>query len=191
MPSKVARGFVAHSLSQDAQAALTRYNSFEKFTISSKPVIASYIHAGVFVPVFDITPGIEKFTFNPLSNTATKLVYWDQEAYVSELVVSAAEPEKSAGMAENQARSASDKAAAAAEKEGLVKVSKETEAKAKKRKADASAAAKQKKVFTTSVHHRRDTLTLPDRTSPPPILEQPPRRTPWYSSTRTTRRQQL
>lgn len=98
------------------------------------------------MPVFDITPGTEKFTFSPLSNAATKLSYWDQEAYVSELVVSAAEPGKLAGTAVNQVRSASDKAAAAAEREGLIKVSKETEARAKKRKAEASAAAKQKKV---------------------------------------------
>lgn len=125
---------------------MVRYNSFEKFTISSKPVTASYIHAGVFVPVFDIASGTERFTLSPLNNTATKLAYWDQEAYVSELIVSAAEPGKVSGTVENQARSASDKAAAAAEKEGLIKVSRETEAKAKKRKAEASAAAKQKKV---------------------------------------------
>lgn len=103
------------------------------------------------MPVFDNAPGTEKFTFSPLNNAAIKLAYWDQEAYVSELVVSAAEPGKMAGTAENQSRSASDKAAAAAEKEGLVKVSKETEAKAKKRKAEASAAAKQKKVHV--FHH--------------------------------------
>ncbi|KAI4125521.1 MAG: hypothetical protein LQ347_005355, partial [Umbilicaria vellea] len=138
-------GFAEFATVDDAQAALIRYNSFEKFTISSKPVTASYIHAGVFVPVFDIAPGTERFTFSPLSNTATKLAYWDQEAYVSELIVSAPEPGKVAGTVENQARSASDKAAAAAEKEGLIKVSKDTEAKAKKRKAEASAAAKQKK----------------------------------------------
>lgn len=136
----------AHMVLQDAQAALIKYNSFEKFTISSKPVTASYIHTGVFVPVFQIAPGTEKFTFSPLNNAATKLAYWDQEAYVSELVVSTAESGKVAGTAENQARSASDKAAAAAEKEGLIKDPKETEAKAKKRKAEASTAAKQKKV---------------------------------------------
>ncbi|KAA6408327.1 MAG: rna-binding [Lasallia pustulata] len=138
-------GFAEFATVDDAQAALIRYNSFEKFTISSKPVTASYIHTGVFVPVFQIAPGTEKFTFSPLNNAATKLAYWDQEAYVSELVVSTAESGKVAGTAENQARSASDKAAAAAEKEGLIKDPKETEAKAKKRKAEASTAAKQKK----------------------------------------------
>ena len=76
---------------QDAQAAITRYNSFETFTISSKPVLASYIHAGVFVPVVNPTPSTERFTFSPLNNPAMKLAYWDEDAYVTELTVSTAE----------------------------------------------------------------------------------------------------
>lgn len=130
---------------QDAQAALTRYNSFEKFTISSKPVTVSYVHAGIFVPVFNPVPGAEKFTFSPLGNTATKLAYWDEEAYVSELMLSTGGIEK-ASTASEGVGSAADKAAAAAEKEGLLKVGKESEAKAKKRKAEATAAASKKKV---------------------------------------------
>ena len=131
---------------QDAQAALIRFNSFEKFTISSKPVTADYIHAGVFVPVFNATEGSEKFTFSPLGNTATKLAYWDEQAWVSELIVSSDTPKQTAAVHDSQVRSASDLAAAAAENEGLLKPGKETETKAKKRKVEASDTAKQKKV---------------------------------------------
>lgn len=131
---------------QDAQAALTRFNSFEKFTISSKPVTADYIHAGVFVPVFNAIEKTNKFTFSPLGNTATKLAYWDEEAWVSELIVSSTTSKKSTNTSESQIRSATDRAAAAAENEGLLTPGKEADAKAKKRKAEATAAAKQKKV---------------------------------------------
>jgi hypothetical protein len=125
---------------------LTRYNSFEKFTISSKPVTADYIHTGVFVPVFDTTDSTERFTFNPLGNTATKLAYWDHEAWASELVVSTGSPKSATGSTDGQVRTAADQAAAAAENEGLLKSGKEAEAKAKKRKAESSASDKQKKV---------------------------------------------
>ena len=131
---------------QDAQAALTRFNSFEKFTISSKPVTACYIHAGVFVPVFELTASNERFVFSPLGNTATKLAYWDEDAYVSELVVSEAPDETSRKTFEARARTAADRAAAAAEKEGLVALGKETDTKGKKRKPDVKDSAKTKKV---------------------------------------------
>ena len=125
---------------------MIRFNSFEKFTISSKPVTADYIHAGVFVPVFNVQAGNENFTFSPLVNSATKLAYWDEEAWASELVVSSVTSEKKSNTSENQGKSATDRAAAAAENEGLLAPGKEAEMKAKKRKAEASAAAKQKKV---------------------------------------------
>ena len=121
---------------------MTRYNSFEKFTISSKPVTAAYVHAGVFVPDLNSTEDIERFTFTPLGNTATKLVYWDGDAWASELVVSTGSPRLAPS---DNVRSAADEAAAAAEGEGLVKPGKESEAKAKKRKAEANATSKQKK----------------------------------------------
>ncbi|KAI9877440.1 MAG: hypothetical protein M1830_003897 [Pleopsidium flavum] len=137
-------GFAEFGTVEDAQAALTRFNSFEKFTISSKPVMVSYVHAGIFVPVFSPVPGTERFTFSPLGNTATKLAYWDDEAYVNELMLSTAEQEKGTTASET-GTSAANKAAAAAEKEGLVTAGKESEAKVKKRKAEASAAASKKK----------------------------------------------
>ncbi|KAL8863532.1 MAG: hypothetical protein Q9178_000213 [Gyalolechia marmorata] len=143
-------GFAEFATVDDAQAAVVRFNSFDKFTISSKPVTVDYVHAGVFVPVFTAEDP-DEFCFNPLSNTATKLAYWDKEAYVSQLAVSSGSPKLSKGAAESQAKSAADLAAAAAEGEGLVQPGKETEVKAKKRKAEAasSAAAKPKKTAPT------------------------------------------
>ena len=143
---------------QDAQAALTRFKSFEKFTISSKPVTACYIHAGVFVPILNLAAGNERFVFSPLGNSATKLAYWDEDAYASELVVSEAPDELSLRTAEARAKTATDKAAAAAEKEGLVEPRKETEAKAKKRKAEAKELAKSKKVVLLCIIASRNAV---------------------------------
>ncbi|KIW88715.1 uncharacterized protein Z519_10761 [Cladophialophora bantiana CBS 173.52] len=81
-------GFAEYASIEDAQAALIRYNSFERFTIASKQVLVSYIHAGVFVPVLNPTPDIERFCFSPVGNPAMKLAYWDEGAYVKELAVS-------------------------------------------------------------------------------------------------------
>lgn len=73
---------------------MTKLNSFEKFTIASKPVLASYIHAGVFVPILNPTPSTSRFTFSPLNNSSMKLAYWDEEGYVTELVVSTEDLDK-------------------------------------------------------------------------------------------------
>ncbi|KAL7274153.1 hypothetical protein RUND412_002953 [Rhizina undulata] len=83
-------GFVEFATVQDAQAALTAYQKLEKFTISSKPVTVSYIHPGVFVPVYGAPKAAEKWTFAPLSpvGAGIRLAYWDEEGYVSELFVS-------------------------------------------------------------------------------------------------------
>ena len=101
----------------------------------------------MFVPVFNASEEAERFAFSPLGTTATKLAYWDEEAWASELVVSTGSPKMIAG--ESQVRSAADQAAAAAENEGLLKPGKEADARAKKRKAETNAAAKQKKVLLT------------------------------------------
>lgn len=124
---------------------MTRYNSFAKFTIASKPVIASYIHAGVFVPVFNFDEGYEVFTFSPLSSTATRLQYWDENAYASELALAIPTGTPASGV-ESQTRSAADEAALAAQKEGLVAASAEADHKTKKRKLEAKDLSKQKKV---------------------------------------------
>jgi len=125
-------GFAEFANVMDAQAAMQRLNSFVKFTISSKPVMVTYIHAGVFVPVMNHNSHTERFTFSPLNNPAVKLMYWDDEAYVTELVVSSGDDqEKGEKSASNQ-------------RENQAKGSKDAE-KAKKRKADAIAGASAKK----------------------------------------------
>ncbi|KIX06174.1 uncharacterized protein Z518_04148 [Rhinocladiella mackenziei CBS 650.93] len=85
-------GFAEYASMEDAQAALIRYSSFERFTIASKQVLVSYIHAGVFVPVLTPTPSTERFTFSPVGNPAMKLAYWDEAAYVTELAVNMPTP---------------------------------------------------------------------------------------------------
>ena len=120
---------------------------------------ADYIHAGVFVPIFNASEETQRFTFSPLGNTATKLAYWDQDAWASELVVSTGSPKPGSAVVEGQIRSAADQAAAAAEKEGLLKSGVEAEARVKKRKAEASATAKQKKVLRKSYSNKQCRLT--------------------------------
>ncbi|EAA60085.1 hypothetical protein AN4850.2 [Aspergillus nidulans FGSC A4] len=129
-------GFAEFATIQDAQAAISRLHSFEKFTISSRPVMVSYIHAGVFVPVMNPSESTEKFTFSPLNNPAMKLMYWDEDAYVMELTVST-EP----------APQGSDKPAA--QQEGKAK---EASDKAKKRKADAASSASGTKKMAMPSH---------------------------------------
>lgn len=115
-------GFAEFANVLDAQAAIQRLNSFDKFTISSRPVMVSYIHAGVFVPVMDPHPSTEHYTFSPLANPSLKLMYWDDEGYVTELMLSSPEDDTSHDQPKEQPKGEKD-----------------TE-KAKKRKADASAA---------------------------------------------------
>src|SRR5437667_332854 len=117
---------------QDAQAAVIKYNSLEKFTISSKPVMVSYIHAGVFVPKFNYSPEqLQRFTFSPLTNPEMHLAYWDEQAYVSELITSK-EPGPLKEPSGEQAPATS-----APTKEGHGN-SKDGENKPKKRKADST-----------------------------------------------------
>jgi RNA-binding protein 5/10 len=125
-------GFAEFGTVEDAQAAMAKYNAAEKFTISSKPVLVSYIHAGVFVPVIQ-PPSAEfaRFTFSPLMNPSVKLMYWDEAAYVNELVIT---KEETSALAKAK-ESIKAKLAAAATKEGLVKEG------AKKRKAEKDAPA--------------------------------------------------
>lgn len=130
--------FAEFSTVEDAQAAMAKYNAAEKFTISSKPVMVSYVHAGVFVPVVDRFNGDStKFSISPLHNPSIKLMYWDHAAYVRELITAEKIPSK---------ESTSAKLIAAAAKEGLVSSTKDTESKTKKRKAEKEASGSNKKV---------------------------------------------
>lgn len=126
-------GFAEFNSVEDAQAAMAKYQASEKFTISSKPVSLSYIHAGVFVPVLHQS-GKESanFTFSPLSNSAVKLMYWDEAAYASELVTAKANAPSVSKVRETEHA----KLAAAAASEGLVGPSKEGEPRTKKRKTE-------------------------------------------------------
>lgn len=138
-------GFAEFATVEDAQAALIRYNSFEKFTIASKPVTVDYVHAGIFVPVFELSQDVLPFTFAPLGNTATRLAYWDEEAWVSEHTISQA-PESGAINQNDQGNAPALPVAETTEGEVLLRPGTDIDNKSKKRKAEAKAAEKQKKV---------------------------------------------
>ena len=126
-------GFAEFNTVEDAQAAMTKYKASDKFTISSKPVLISYIHAGVFVPVLHpFDEEFAKFTFSPLSNPAVKLMYWDEAAYASELPIAVIDQRSSSKSKESEHA----KLAAAAANEGLISSSKDGEPKLKKRKVE-------------------------------------------------------
>jgi RNA-binding protein 5/10 len=95
-------GFAEFSTPQDAQKAFKSYEKVEKFTISSKPVTLSYIHPGVFVPVYNALEEAHRFTFLPLTPVGggMRLAYWDEEGYVSELVLSDKEKSSNSGAEE-------------------------------------------------------------------------------------------
>ena len=100
--------------------------------------MADYIHAGVFVPVLNNTEDVAQFTFSPSGNPTAQIRYWDEQAYVSELVVSAAPPSGTdqAVQSQNEARAAT----------GSARPGKDGEPKAKKRKLDSKDTNKQKTV---------------------------------------------
>ncbi|TVY23135.1 putative RNA-binding protein [Lachnellula hyalina] len=126
-------GFAEFNTVEDAQAAMMKYKASEKFTISSKPVMVSYIHAGVFVPVLHpLGDEFANFTFSPLSNAAVKLMYWDEAAYASEFVIATADQSTVSKNKETEHA----KLAAAAAGEGLVVPGKEGEPRSKKRKVE-------------------------------------------------------
>ncbi|EPQ66487.1 Bgt-5104-2 [Blumeria graminis f. sp. tritici] len=125
-------GFAEFSTVEDAQAAMVKFRSLDKFTIASKPVIAAYIHAGVFVPIIQPPKDEESnFTFSPFSNTSTKLMYWDEAAYASELVTAIIEQTEPKVKELNNAKSSS-----IIDQEGLVSLSKDSEPRSKKRKVE-------------------------------------------------------
>jgi RNA-binding protein 5/10 len=125
-------GFAEFSTPQEAQKALKVYEGLEKFTISSKPVSVSYIHPGVFVPVYNASDEAERFTFLPLMPVGggMRLAYWDEEAYVSELVLNTSPEPSSGGEADKP----------------------KDEKKSKKRKAEPIAAEKAKKSAVPAPH---------------------------------------
>ncbi|KAG4033270.1 hypothetical protein MFRU_005g02830 [Monilinia fructicola] len=155
-------GFAEFGSVEDAQNALAKYNATEKFTISSKPVMVSYIHAGVFVPVLDVlNEESARFTFSPLSNSAVRLMYWDAAAYANEFCTVL--PEVSMKKTDNER----DRLATAAANEGLVS-GKDGESRSKKRKMEKDSTASTKKVvaphlqFWTNRHNEIHGLPAKD-----------------------------
>ncbi|KAJ5154655.1 uncharacterized protein N7500_010094 [Penicillium coprophilum] len=126
-------GFAEFAGINDAQAAMTRLKSFEKFTISSKPVLVTYIHGGVFVPVMNPSSGPSYYTFTPSNNPSLQLMYWDDAAYVTELVLSTPEDDAAAHMPTSNHGDAQSKGTKDSDK-------------GKKRKADATTTAHAKKL---------------------------------------------
>jgi hypothetical protein len=120
---------------------MARLNSFEKFTISSKPVLVSYIHGGVFVPVMNAPSGASYFTFSPSNNPSLKLMYWDDAAFVTELVVSTEEDDAAQEQRANKTTSNQGDAQAKGMKDSD---------KGKKRKVDGPASASTKKLAMPS-----------------------------------------
>lgn len=134
-------GFAEFASVDDASAALAKYNATDKFTISSKPVMISYIHTGVFVPApHSLSPEMEQFTFSPLSNPSLKLIYWDQAAYVHEFMV--AKKESNLDKIKKRVQEAAAKANKGAS-EGLLGAPKELAE--KKRKAEKEMPSSNKK----------------------------------------------
>jgi hypothetical protein len=78
---------VLYSCMQDTQGALAKFNALDKFTISSKLVMVSYIHAGVFKPVQGTAP-VDQYSFAASFNPTVRLAYWDAKAYAREFIVS-------------------------------------------------------------------------------------------------------
>jgi hypothetical protein len=118
----------------------------EKYTIASKLVTVSFIHAGVFVPALNYDDSKIRFTFGLTSNPTTKFAYWDEDAYVSESVQNPNGPEgtlmdqtsiedttASGHLSESKEPSNGDKAI-------------ESEASSKKRRGESSLLASNKKV---------------------------------------------
>lgn len=90
------------------------------------------------MPVINPTASTERFTFSPLNNPSLKLMYWDEEAYVTELTVTPG------GADNDQQPTKADKPAQSDGKSG-----KDAE-KAKKRKAENVANAGAKKLAMPS-----------------------------------------
>ncbi|KAJ5428421.1 hypothetical protein N7445_009875 [Penicillium cf. griseofulvum] len=126
-------GFAEFAGVNDAQAAMTRLKSFDKFTISSKPVFVTYIHGGVFVPVMNPLSGPSYYTFSPSNNPSLQLMYWDDAAYVTELKLSTAEDDATVNKTISNHEDAQSKGTKDSDK-------------GKKRKADATSGANVKKL---------------------------------------------
>lgn len=163
-------GFVEFATATEAQAALAAYNKMEKFTISSRPVTASYIHPGVFVPVYNAPRGAERFTFLPMTANVgggLRLAYWDDDGYVSEHIVAKLEEATKAGEVENKEKAKSGKGV----KDGTDDKNKTKKRKAEKESNNGAAPAATKKAvpahlqFWQNRHSELHGIKNPDATN--------------------------
>jgi RNA-binding protein 5/10 len=137
---------------KDAQAALAKFDALDKFTIASKPVLVSFIHAGVFIPrgSNDEDP---KYSFAATLNTSVRLAYWDLNAYAGELMVCEAPPAGYIPSMEQKTKAPSNSAA-----EGTL-TSIELDSKTKKRKAEAGTSGANKKAMPSHLQFWKDRHT--------------------------------
>ncbi|KAL7823400.1 hypothetical protein V8C26DRAFT_386402 [Trichoderma gracile] len=90
-------GFAEFWTLQDAVEAMAKIKLLPSFSVAASPVTVSHIHLGVFVPEErEVTPEMEKFSFNPLFNPTLRVRYRDLRVYPSQKVL-APEPPGSAG----------------------------------------------------------------------------------------------
>jgi len=131
-------GFAEFVSVEESKIAFNKYQeNMTGYTISSKPVTVSYIHPGVFVPVFQTRPGSERWTFEPLGTGGggVKLAYWDEEGYASVLLAEGANKTAESGDASGQGNSEGKNKVKKKEKDIMTMVDGD---KSKKRKADPS-----------------------------------------------------
>jgi hypothetical protein len=131
---------------KDAQSAIAKFKSLDKFTIASKPVFISYIHAGVFVPATGQDD--PRFSFSPLANPGIRVSYWDFKGYLRELLVSLRETDDDQDGKATEQSGVADRADAG----GFAGAGKDGQSKQKKRKADTAPPGSNKKVCVPFSH---------------------------------------
>ena len=127
----------------------------------------SFVHTGVFVPVSERDPVPTKFTFSPLNNPSMRLTYWDEEAYLSELVLTTEDTPFSQQLKEGSHSTTTGKPAGtnATGEDGVAKETKNND-KTKKRKAETGTTTSNKMVSSVATDSRGG-LNVLNRMSPP------------------------
>ncbi|KAH7020124.1 hypothetical protein EDB80DRAFT_702418 [Ilyonectria destructans] len=86
-------GFVEFWTLEDAAAAVAKFQKSRSFMVAACPVTVSTIHMGVFVPEErEVTPAIERMSFNPLFNPSLRVRYRDLHVYPSQQIVTPRPP---------------------------------------------------------------------------------------------------
>jgi hypothetical protein len=111
--------------------------------------LVSYIHAGVFVPAISSHED-ERFSFSATSNPSVRLTYWDQNAYLRELVVSETPPANSLSTMEQTSKSTPQPNIDGAA------TNKDSDGKSKKRKAESNIPSANKKAIPSHLQFWKD-----------------------------------